>query len=178
MATKKNTKTEAAEVVSESKDTTAKTAKKPKKVTLNEYVDVQSCVQGKLIWKSQKTGYKVVWNEYGEINPMQVSDLIDMRNGAKAFFIKNCVAIVGDRAKEVMDYLQVSKYYSDIMTPDDMDELLLGNAKDVKTYLESASTTIRGAAVSRAKELYNEGILDSAKTVAVIKNVTGFDISA
>ena len=79
-----------------------KSAKSAKKVALSEVIDVQSCIIGKLIWKSKRTGYKIVWNEYGEKNPMTVEDLLDMRNGDRRFFERNWVILDGDRAPRAL----------------------------------------------------------------------------
>ncbi|MBO7461967.1 MAG: hypothetical protein J6T96_05175 [Bacteroidales bacterium] len=174
MATTKTVKTGSA--VEKTAET--KTAKKPAKVKLDEFVDVQSSVVGKLVWKSKKTGYKITWDAYGDINHMQVSDLLDMRNDSKKFFIANWVVILGDRAETILDYLQVSKYYKDVLTPEDIEEILLGDAQDLSIALTTMKDSAKNALVYQARQLYADGELDSSKTIKVIRDATGVDISA
>ena len=179
MATTK--KTNKSEVSTEKVDATVKynqtNNKKPAKVKLDEFVDVQSCVVGKLVWKSKKTGYKITWDSYGDINPMQVSDLLDMRNGSKHMFIANWVVLLGDRADAILDYLQVSKYYKDVLTPEDLEEIVIGDPEELEVTLKTIKDSAKEALLYKARELYKEGELDSSKTIRAIRNATGIDIS-
>lgn len=179
MATTKKGKTaSAAEKATETKETKqTNTVKKPAKVKLDEFVDVQSCVVGKLIWKSKRTGYKLTWDAYGDINHMQVSDLLDMRNETKKFFIANWVVLLGDRADVILDFLQVSKYYKDVLNPEDLEEILNGDIDELKTALKSMKDSAKQALVYRARQLYQDGEIDSTKTIKVIRDATGVDIS-
>lgn len=177
MATTKKVKTATEKETDEIKTTQTKTTKKPAKVKLDEFVDVQSCVIGKLIWKSKKTGYKITWDAYGDINHLQVSDLLDMRNDSKKFFIANWVILLGDRAEEILKYLQVDKYYKDVMTPEDLDEILFGDPKELEIALRTMKDSAKNALVYKAKELYAEGEFDSAKSIKAIREATGVDIS-
>ena len=154
-----------------------KSIKKPAKVKLDEFIDVQSCIVGKLIWKSKKTGYKMTWDAYGDINPMQVSDLIEMRNDSKYMFIANWVVLLGDRAQDIMDYLQISQYYKDVLTPDDIDSILLGDPKDLGTALRTMKEATKEALVYKAREYVKDGTIDSSKTIKAIREATGVDIS-
>ena len=155
----------------------AKSVKKPAKVKLDEFIDVQSCVVGKLIWKSKKTGYKMTWDAYGDINPMQVSDLLEMRNDSKYMFIANWIVLRGDRAQDILDYLQMSKYYKDVLSPDDLEEIVRGDAKELATALNSMKQSTKEALVYKARQLYKDGEIDSNKTIKAIREATGIDIS-
>ena len=46
-----------------------------------------------------------------------------MRNGQRDFFSENWVMLVGDNAEQALDWLQIRKYYSDIIELDDLDEV-------------------------------------------------------
>ena len=177
MATTKKVKTATEKETDEIKTTQTKTTKKPAKVKLDEFVDVQSCMVGKLVWKSKKTGYKLTWDSYGDINPMQVSDLLDMRNDSKYMFIANWVVLLGDRADEILKYLQVDKYYKDVLTPEDLEEIVTGDPKDLEAALKTMKDSAKEALVYKARQLYRDGELDSAKTIKAVREATGVDIS-
>lgn len=179
MATaKKSTSTKKASEDKCAKDEgAAKSVKRTRKVTPQEIVDVQSCVKGRLVFRSGRTGYKISWNKFGDINPMQVSDLLDMRNEAVGFFTKNLITVCGDRAGDVLDYLQVSKYYREVKTLDDLDDMILGDPKELSVALGSMSQSQKDAIVQRARALYDEGKLTTIKTAVEIRKATGVDIS-
>lgn len=161
----------------ETQESSSKKKPSKKKVGLNDLVDVQSCVVGNLIWVSRRTGYEVRWNDFGDINPMRVNDLIDMRNEYRTFFTKNRIALVGDNAEEVLEYLQMEKFYKDIKRPSDLDDIILGDPSDIESSYTSMTDGVKQAFAYRAAQLYKDGEIDSAKTVSEIRRVAGVDIS-
>lgn len=152
--------------------------KKP--VSLDEVVDVQSCVGGQLIWVSPRTGYKIKWNEFGNINPMTVSDLLDMRNGStRVFFEKNWVAILGDRAEDVMEYLQIKKYYKTSYSADDIDQILTTYEPDeVEAVVSKMPTSLKNTVVFRVREMKANEDLDSYQVIAAVERAVGIKIEA
>lgn len=140
-------------------------------------VDVASAVNGELIWVSKRTGYKVIWNEFGEKNPLTVADLLDMRNGDRAFFVNNWVTIEDSRADEIMKHLGIDKFYKLIKSVDDLDEIILGMDPDkIKTALPKFSYSLKETIILRAQELKNEGRLDSSRRIKALEDGTGMEI--
>lgn len=140
-------------------------------------VDVASAVNGELIWVSKRTGYKVIWNEFGEKNPLTVADLLDMRNGDRAFFVNNWVTIEDPRADEIMKHLGIDKFYKLIKSVDDLDEIILGMDPDkIKTALPKFSYSLKETIILRAQELKNEGRLDSSRRIKALEDGTGMEI--
>ena len=155
-----------------------KSAKSAKKVALSEVIDVQSCIIGKLIWKSKRTGYKIVWNEYGEKNPMTVEDLLDMRNGDRRFFERNWVILDGDRAQDIMDYLQISKYYTVMSDLDKIDDIFTHNPEEIAAIIEKFGDGMKETIARRAAVLISDGKIDSLKVTSAVGTATGFDLNA
>ena len=146
-------------------------------ITNDLTVDVASAVNGELIWVSKRTGYKVIWNEFGEKNPLTVADLLDMRNGDRAFFVNNWVTIEDPRADEIMKHLGIDKFYKLIKSVDDLDEIILGMDPDkIKTALPKFSYSLKETIILRAQELKNEGRLDSSRRIKALEDGTGMEI--
>ena len=146
-------------------------------ITNDLTVDVASAVNGELIWVSKRTGYKVIWNEFGEKNPLTVADLLDMRNGDRAFFVNNWVTIEDPRADEIMKYLGIDKFYKLIKSVDDLDEIVLGMDPDkIKAVLPKFSYSLKETIILRAQELKSEGRLDSSRRIKALEDGTGMEI--
>lgn len=153
------------------------TSQRAKKVSLNDMVDVRSCVVGELIWVSTKTKYQIRWGEFGATNPMTVADLIDMRNGSIGFFKDNYVILDGDNAFDVMEYLGILKYYSNYETLKDIDGIFKEDPDTIGEIVSGMSTTCKELVARRAVILRESGKLDSIKVFDAVGRATGFDIS-
>lgn len=150
---------------------------KEEPITNDITVDVASAVNGELTWVSKRTGYKVIWNEFGEKNPLTVADLLDMRNGDRAFFVNNWVTIEDPRADKIMKHLGIDKFYNFIKSVDDLDEIILSKSPDaIKTILPKFSYSLKETVILRALELKKEGILDSSRRIKALEDGTGMTI--
>ena len=181
--TKKTTddvqKSEIKETAPEKKSTPPAKASAPKiltKIDPNELIDVQSCTYGELIYISRKTGYQIIWEDFGAINMVAVSDLIDIRNGQKRFFEEPWIMLLGERAPVIIDYLQVGKYYKNISKLEDFDEIFKYDPSEITTVLKDVSQGTKEAVARRAYALIKEGELDSRKMIEEIEKATGFSI--
>lgn len=166
-----------------SKDTVEKEVPKPQpkpkvlaKIDPNELIDVQSCVYGELIFVSRKTGYRIIWDDFGSTNPVTVGDLIDMRNGQKRFFEEPWLVLLGDRAPVIIDYLQVGKYYKNINKLEDFDEIFNYKPSEISAVIKDLTTGTKEIIARRAYALIKEGSLDSRKMIDEIEKATGFSI--
>ena len=158
-----------------SKSTPAKPAP-AKKIKDSDMVDVRSCCVGRLSWKSPKTGYKIIWDEFGTVNPMSVEDLRDMRNGSRSFFERNWVAVEGDNAEEVLKFLQIDKYYQDFTTVDDIDEIFSYEPDEIIGVVSKFTPGLKELVARRAAILKDEGEIDSVKIIEAIQKSTGYTI--
>lgn len=147
-----------------------------KKVSLDERIDVKSCFMGKLNWTSKKTGYNLKWSEFGDVNPMTVSELLDMRNGDRRFFEEHWVSLVGGRAKPIMEYLQIEKYYKDINTVEDIDIIFTYSPDEIVAVVSNFDSHNKELVALRAVDLIKEDKLDSLKVIAAIKEATGYGL--
>lgn len=144
----------------------------------NDYiVQVASAFHGKLIFRSKNTGYKVIWNEFGEENTFTVRDLFDIRNGNREFFTHNWITIEDPRAEEVYKLLGVDKFYGQIRSVKDVDKLILETeTEEMQDVISSLSANNKEVVAKRAYELRQENILDSAKRIDAIEESTHFKL--
>lgn len=146
-------------------------------VTNDYIVQVASAFHGKLIFRSKNTGYKVIWNEFGEENTFTVRDLFDIRNGNREFFTHNWITIEDPRAEEVYKLLGVDKFYGQIRSVKDVDKLILETeTKEMQDVISTLSANNKEVVAKRAYELRQENILDSAKRIDAIEESTHFKL--
>lgn len=142
-------------------------------ITVDYVVEVASAVHGRLIYKSATTGFKMIWNEFGERNTFTVRDLFDMRNGHREFFVHNWITIEDPRADEVLRFLGVDKFYPYIRSVNDVDELILETeAEEMVEIVSNFPETMKTVIAQRTAELEEEGVLDSAKIIKAVEEAT------
>ena len=99
----------------------------------DELVEVKSNFYGTLFYKSKVTGFECEWSNCGDVNLLTIAELQNMRNGQRDFFSENWVMLVGDNAEQALDWLQIRKYYSDIVELDDLDEVFTWSPEKIET---------------------------------------------
>lgn len=188
MSNKENIENIATPVVekTETTKTTKKTpAKKPpapparkkiKPVDLNELVEVQSCVYGSMDYISYGTGHKISWQTFGDTNWVTVGDLMEMRNSQRAFFEKQWVVLVGDNASEVMQYLQIDKYYNRIKSTEDFDEVFNYSPEEISAVVTNLSESTKETLARRAFMLIESGELNNYQVITALENSLGYDL--
>jgi hypothetical protein len=161
----------------------AKTAPVPAKkrltladVSLNELAEVQSCFYGTLVYVSSKTGYRITWGEFGTSQYMPVEELMAMRNSQPAFFTNQWVRIIGDNAADVMNFLQLDRFYSQTAKVDDFNDIFTYTPKKIEEVVSTFTDSMKESFARYTRSLVQNGEVDSIKKIDVIERVTGFEI--
>ena len=163
------------------KATTAKTKVAPKpslrRVPLDVLVPVASnCVSPLIYVSKRQNGYKVEWENYGDVDYMQVSELIAMRGSARKFFTNNWIVINDDEytAEEVYNTIGVSKLYEDVVTPETIIALLNKPIPQIRSAMSKMSDGLKRTVYEYTVKLKNGGEFDSIKKFELIKDIAGY----
>lgn len=140
----------------------------------DELVEVKSNFYGTLFYKSKVTGFECEWSICGDVNLLTIAELQNMRNGQRDFFSENWVMLVGDNAEQALDWLQIRKYYSDIVELDDLDEVFTWSPEKIETVVTKVARGAKDSIAMRAYDLIESGSLDSIKTIKAIEAATGY----
>lgn len=182
-------KTQATNTEAENVTISAKEVKKPvvkktepvkktlRKVPLDELVPVASNCMTPLIYVSKRqNGYKVEWENFGDVDYMSVSELIAMRGSARRFFTDNWIVIQdGDyTAEEVYSRIGVTKLYEDVVTPETIKDLLSESVSVISKRMSKMSDGLKQTVYNYAVKLKDEGEFDSIKKFELIKNIAGY----
>lgn len=153
------------------------TVKKMRKVPLTTVIGVTNNVTNTLIYASKHlVGYTVEWENYGETQFMELSELNAMRSTDPRFFRDNWVILEdsdGYTADEIYATLGVSNYYKHYVTPTTIDDLFDKSVSEIKTEVSKFSKGMQKTVYNRAKELMAAGRFDSIQKMDAIKKVVG-----
>ena len=147
---------------------------KPKKLDPEMYVTVRNGYPGLLVYKSSKTGEKFVFRRFGDEHEMELQELKKARNDAKAFFENNWFLIDDP---EVIEYLGVGQYYKDAFSYDEFEALTTMTVDEVKEKMRNISNGQKVAVARYARQLINEGRIDSLKVITALEEGLGVQLT-
>lgn len=151
----------------------AKKPLKPKDIDPSQYVTVRNGFQGRLVYKSKRTGERYVWESFGDEQDMELGELRNARNSNKKFFINNWFMF---DEPWIIDYLGMAQYYKHAVSINDFDKIFDKPAAEVEAIVSSMSEGQKKSVAYRAKQLIGSGGIDSNKTIAALERSLGVEL--
>ena len=139
----------------------------------NYEIPVKSNVAGGLTYVSRRNkGLEYRWERNGDVEYIEYSELVSMRNTQRKFFENNWV-IVEDSdytAEDVYRALSIQKYYE--FNLQSIDDVFSFPEKTVREIAAKASKGLKDNIIQRARYLYSEGsdLFDSSKRVKMFED--------
>jgi len=159
------------------KETAAAEPKRQYKVKQNldpaTIVPVRNGFQGKLVYRSRRTGEEWIWNEFGDEQDMELSELKNVKNTYKKFFTDNWFMIDDP---EIIEYLGVEQYYRSALTIDGFDGLFDETPDAIADRVSKLSDGQKRSVVYRAKQLIAEGGIDSLSVIGALERSLGVEL--
>lgn len=150
-------------------------------IPTNTIIPVRSGVHGILTYSSKKTfGYIVDWDDYGSVEFLEYSELLSMRNTQRSFFENNWIFIEDTdeySAEEIYKALVVDKYYSDVVTGEDLEELFTMTPDEINKTVSTLSSGVKQNIASVAKSKIESGEFDSINRIKALENALGLEFS-
>lgn len=173
MATKKS-KPASSDAVIETTDVVEERKRMiPKAFDADQIITVRSGFQGRLVYKSRKTGERFVWDCFGADQDMELAELKNARSTNKKYFINNWFMFDDP---EVVDYLGMTQYYKFALKIDEFDQLFEKSASEVEKTISKLSSGQKKSVAYRAKQLIADGLIDSNKMIATLENCLGVEL--
>lgn len=145
-----------------------------KERSLNEMVSVKNNTHGKLVYVSKRfAGQEYEWTNFGDENFLELQELISMRNSYPTYF-RDCWVMLAD---EDLEYLNVKKYYENIINMENFDDIFKLSVDKLKAKLEQLPKSMKESVSKRARQLRQSGELDSIKIIKAIEDVLKVDLS-
>lgn len=132
----------------------------------NMYVTVKNGFNGTLVYKSKKTGERFVWQEFGDEQEMELSELKSAKNSYKSFFINNWLLFDDP---EVVEWLGMTQYYKHALNSDSFDKLFEKDPEEIKATVAELSPGQKKSVAFRAKQLISEEVIDSIKVINALE---------
>lgn len=132
--------------------------------------------KGRLVYESKRTrGYKITWNNYMDIQSVDLSELVAMKASDLAFFSKNYIVIADsyERKDEVLKYLHVERYYDNTPDPHTLSTLFNVNVTEMVNRIKGMPVSVQESVAKAAQKAIADGTLDSLKRIAALEEVLG-----
>lgn len=184
MATRRNTQndletTETTDILTkaEEQDTTPKPEAPVKLVAKDidptQYVVVRNGFQGKLVYKSSRTGESFEWAEFGDEQEIELRDLKSAKNSHKKYFVNNWFMFDEDW---ILDYLGVKQYYKNSLKIDHFDDIFKKSPSEIKKIVSKLSAGQKKSVAYRARVLISENEIDSLNAIKTLEGVLGIEL--
>lgn len=147
----------------------------PKDVDVSQYITVYNGFQGKLIYKSRKTGETYEWDNFGDEQEMELIELKNAKNSAKSFFINNWFMFDEDN-KWVIDYLGLSQYYKNAIDLDKFDDVFKMSPEEIGKTVSALSDGQKRSLMYRAKQLVSQNKIDSISVIHELEKALGVEL--
>jgi len=146
---------------------------KAKEIDPNQTVIVRNGFQGRLIYKSPRTGERFIWPEFGDEQEIELKELRNAKNSYKKAFINNWFMF---DEEWVIDYLGVGAYYKNALKIHEFDDLFKKPAPEITKIISKLSDGQKKSVSYRAKQLIAEGEIDSRKSIAALEDALGIEL--
>lgn len=145
----------------------------PKETDPNQIITVRNGFQGRLVYKSKRTGERWSWESFGAEQDMELSELKNARNSNKKYFINNWFMFDEDW---VIDYLGMRQYYKNSLNIQDFDQLFKKPVGEIEDIISKLSEGQRKSVAYRAKQLIAEEEIDSNRVINTLEKCLGVEL--
>lgn len=144
-----------------------------KDVDPTQYVTVRNGFQGRLVYKSKRTGERFVWDGFGSEQEIELRELRNAKNSNKNFFINNWFMFDEDWIPE---YLGVRQYYKNAISIKHFDDIFKKKPTELKKIIEGLSNGQKKSVAYRAKELIANKQVDSLSVISTLEESLGIEL--
>lgn len=144
-----------------------------KDIDASQYVIVRNGFQGRLVYRSPRTGERFIWDGFGAEQEMELRELRNAKNSSKKFFINNWFMFDDDW---VIDYLGVRQYYKNAIRIDNFDEIFKKSPAELNAMLKGVSEGQKRSIAYRAKELIADKKIDSLSVISTLEKALNIEL--
>lgn len=136
-------------------------------------VPVHNGFGGTLVYRSRKTGELFVWEHFGHVQDIELGELKTARGANRAYFENNWFLIDDP---EILEYLNVLKYYKNALTIEEFDDLFKMDPDDIGKRIATLSAEQKNTVKYRAKQLIEEKEIDSLSVIEALEKHLGVQL--
>ncbi|MFK3936681.1 hypothetical protein ACI2JA_04085 [Alkalihalobacillus sp. NPDC078783] len=148
-----------------------------KQIDPHRLVPCKNVTSGGVTYRSKKTGNEYRWELPGDVEDVEVQELRTMVSSNKSYTHTPWILIDEEEDADVIEYLGLKRLYSDLILPDEIDDLLLyAGSQALEERLEKLPKGSQAMIRDRAIELRKNNQLDSIGIIQVIKKYIKIDL--
>lgn len=144
-----------------------------KEIDPHQIITVRNGFQGTLIYKDKRTGADYRWEDFGDVQDIELGELRSARGSAKKFFENNWFLF---DEEWVPEYLGMGKYYKHALNSEDFDGIFTKSPDELEAVLAELSDGQRKSVGYRARQLIASGEIDSRKIVSTLEHCLGVEL--
>jgi hypothetical protein len=149
-------------VVAEVKPTRAKR----NEIDHNELIACRNAVDGSLIYVSDQTRQKYLWDSYGRVQYLTMGELMIMQ-GSQPRFLNDVWLVIDD--EEAAQYLGLTNLYESLVELEDLDAFFNLPIKRMGEILPKLPNGLKTAVATRARKLVEDKTLDSGNKIRLLE---------
>lgn len=137
------------------------------------FITVRNGFNGKLVYRSRKTGERFVWESFGDEQDIELQELKNAKSASRLFFENNWFMI---EDPEVIEYLGVERYYRNALSIDDFDEIFEMKPDVIKDKVGKLSPGQKNSLAYRARQKIKSEEIDSLKVIDALEKSLGIEL--
>ena len=138
-----------------------------KDIPLSTMVACTNLTSGKLVYISRKQmGYQITWERPGDVDYLELGELVSMRNGQRDFFEKNWLGIDDP---EIVEYLNIGQYYSNALDFEDISSFVDLSIDDMRKKLQYMPAGTKETLKIKIMQMLANDEIDSLKKINFLK---------
>ena len=162
------------EELKEEKATTVKSIQRKEAIDKQMLVPIMNVTNGKLVYQSRKSGSEFQFEQYGDIEYIELYELLTMRSSQRKFLDEPYVIVLDD---EVADYLGLSNMYKKLTHATEIDRIFKLPLEQFTNIVESTPKGLAHLIISKAKEKIATGEFDSVQKIQVLEEIYKVQLS-
>ena len=147
----------------------------PKEIDPSMLITVRNGFQGRLIYKSARTGEMYIWDGFGSEQELELKELRNAKNSAKKFFANNWF-MFDEEFSWVIEYLGVGQYYKHAVSLKNFDKVFTKTPAEITKLVSAMSAGQKKSMVYRARMAIVNGEIDSNKAIAALEKALDVEL--
>lgn len=156
-------------------ETVSETPKRKQKVEVdrNELVICRNVTDGQLIYKSRKTGLTTIWMNYGDVEYLDVGELLTMK-ASQPKFLTDVWLVIDD--EEVVEFLGLKHIYKNLADVEDIDSFFHKTPSEINEIASKLPKGLKETIGTRARKLIESGDLYDNRKIKALENTLKLEL--
>lgn len=143
------------------------------KIKDDDLIPVMSGLDGTLIHRSTATGRIWRLNGFGQTVKLPYSEILSIRNNSPSVFDEGWLIILNTQIQEDFG---LTKLYENIITPNNLEDVFYKDPDELGEFIDGLPEGMKTTFFAKARELYEEGKLDSRRVIECVENKFGISL--